>query len=137
MGSRADCETISYGPTVYSYMLRGPADFSTYSDGLRVRFPAGANFFLFSTASKPALRPTQHPIQWTFGALSPGGKSGKGVKLTTHLHLVPRSRKVEIYLHSSDTSSWYGAQLSIESTLPFYPRGTSFAKGMAKPFSQL
>jgi hypothetical protein len=23
-----------------------------------------------------------------------------GVKLTTHLHLVPRSRKVELYLHS-------------------------------------
>jgi hypothetical protein len=30
----------------------------------------------------------------------PGGLSGRGVKLTTHLHLVPRSRKVEPYLHS-------------------------------------
>jgi hypothetical protein len=31
----------------------------------------------------------------------PGGKAtGAGVKLTTHRHLVPRSRIVEIYLHS-------------------------------------
>jgi hypothetical protein len=27
-------------------------------------------------------------------------ESGTGVRLTTHLHLVPRSRKVELYLHS-------------------------------------
>jgi hypothetical protein len=28
------------------------------------------------------------------------GLSGRGVNLTTHLHLVPRSRMVELYLHS-------------------------------------
>jgi hypothetical protein len=33
------------------------------------------------------------------GALSPGVKR-QGMKLTTHLHLVPRSRKMELYLHS-------------------------------------
>jgi hypothetical protein len=27
------------------------------------------------------------------------GQSGRGVKLTTHLHLMPSSRKVELYLH--------------------------------------
>jgi hypothetical protein len=47
--------------------------------------------FLFSTASRPALRPTQTTIQWSPGALSLG-LSGKDVKLTTHLQLVPRSR---------------------------------------------
>jgi hypothetical protein len=55
--------------------------------------------FLFSIASRPAVGPTQPPIQWVPWALSPGGKR-QGVKLTTHLHLVPRSRMVELYLHS-------------------------------------
>jgi hypothetical protein len=41
--------------------------------------------FLFATASGPAL-----DIQWAPGILSPGGKSGRSVKLTTHLQLVPR-----------------------------------------------
>jgi hypothetical protein len=35
--------------------------------------------------------PNQPPIQWVPGALSLG-QNGQGVKLTTHLHLVPRSR---------------------------------------------
>jgi hypothetical protein len=40
----------------------------------------------FSMSSRPALGSTRPPIQWVPGALSPG------VKLTTHLQLVPRSR---------------------------------------------
>jgi hypothetical protein len=32
--------------------------------------------------------------------LFPRGKSSRGVKLTTHLHLAPRSRMVELYLYS-------------------------------------
>jgi hypothetical protein len=42
--------------------------------GSRVRFPAGLVIFLFTTASRTALGPTQPPIQWVSGALSPGGK---------------------------------------------------------------
>jgi hypothetical protein len=42
--------------------------------GFRVRFSAGAGKFLFTTASRPALRPTQPPIQWVPGALSLGVK---------------------------------------------------------------
>jgi hypothetical protein len=35
------------------------------------------------------------------GDLSPGvGQNGRGVKLTTHLYLVPRLRVVELYLSS-------------------------------------
>jgi len=41
--------------------------------------------------SRPALGPTQPPIQWVPGILS-RGYSGRGVKLTTHLHLVLRLR---------------------------------------------
>jgi hypothetical protein len=38
--------------------------------GSRIRFPAGAGNFLFTTASRTALGPTQPPIQFVPGALS-------------------------------------------------------------------
>jgi hypothetical protein len=63
---------------------------SRYSDGVRAGRP-GFDFrqckiFLFSTASRLALGSTQSPTQWVPGTLPPR------VKLTTHLHLVARSR---------------------------------------------
>jgi hypothetical protein len=45
----------------------------------------------FCTASWLALGPTQPPILWISGALSPGIKL-LGVKVTTHFHLVLRLR---------------------------------------------
>jgi len=42
--------------------------------------------------SRPAMGPTQPPVQWVPGVLSPGVKRGRRVTLTTHPHLVPRSR---------------------------------------------
>jgi hypothetical protein len=71
-----------------------------YSDWLRAGWPGfdsrqRQESFLYSTASKLTLGPTQLHIQWVPGFLSPG------VKLTTHLHLLPRSRIVELYLHSA------------------------------------
>jgi hypothetical protein len=56
-----------------------------------VRVPVVSRI-LFSTLSSPTLGPTQSSIQWVPGALS-RGQSGWGVKLTTYLQLVPRSRK--------------------------------------------
>jgi hypothetical protein len=47
---------------------------------------AGAIFLLFATMLRLALVPTQPPIQWVPGALSPGVKH----LWTTHLCLVPR-----------------------------------------------
>jgi hypothetical protein len=47
--------------------------------------------YLFTTASRPALRPTQPPIQWVSGTLSLGVKRPR-CEGTTHLHLVPRLR---------------------------------------------
>jgi hypothetical protein len=44
--------------------------------------------FLFTTVSTPALGTTQMGTRGFF----PGGYSGPGLKLTTHLHIVPRSR---------------------------------------------
>jgi hypothetical protein len=48
--------------------------------------------FLLASASKPALGPTQPPVQWVPGVLSPGVKRGRGVTLTTRPHLVPTLR---------------------------------------------
>jgi hypothetical protein len=64
--------------------------------GLNVRgsSPVRVKNFLFSTASRPALGSTQPPIQWVLGPLSPE------VKLTASLHLVPKSKMVELYLCS-------------------------------------
>jgi hypothetical protein len=44
-----------------------------------------------ASVSRPALGPTQHPVQWVPGVHSRGIKRGRGVTLTTHSHLVPRS----------------------------------------------
>jgi hypothetical protein len=38
----------------------------------------GGGFFLLPFGSRPALGPTQPPIQWVPGALSPGVKSAAG-----------------------------------------------------------
>jgi hypothetical protein len=67
--------------------------------------------FNFSMSSRPVLRFTQPPIQWVAGGggLFPRGESERGVKMTTHLQLVPRSRKrgsIQPLLH---TSSWRSA----------------------------
>jgi hypothetical protein len=56
--------------------------------------------FLFSIKSRSTLGPIRLPTQsvlWFF----PRGWSGMCVKLTTHLHLLPRLRKVELYMDSS------------------------------------
>jgi len=47
--------------------------------------------------SRLALGRTQPPVQWVPGVLSPGIKRGQGVTLTTHIHLVPRSRMSRSY----------------------------------------
>jgi hypothetical protein len=86
--------------------------FSRCSDGLGcgVRFPLGQEIFLF-TASRSALRLTQPPVQLVpgGGAFSPGWLSGRDVNLTTHLQLVPRSRKRGSIHPLPHTSSWRSA----------------------------
>jgi hypothetical protein len=67
--------------------------------------------FLFTTASRTALGPTQPPIQWVQGALSLGVKLA-GCEVD---HSPPSSAEVkewvELYLHSPNTPLWRGAQL--------------------------
>jgi hypothetical protein len=47
--------------------------------------------FLFDSASSRALGPTQSPILWVLGA-SFSEQSGRGVKLITYFHRMPRFR---------------------------------------------
>jgi hypothetical protein len=58
----------------------------------------GESIFYVAPVSRPALRPTQPPVQWVPGVLHPGLKRGRGVTLTTHPHLVPRSRMSRGYI---------------------------------------
>jgi hypothetical protein len=91
--------------------------------GSRVRFPAGAGNFSFTTASRTALGPTQLRIQWVPGALSLGVKRPR----READHSPPYSAEVEMRganLPLSNTPSSHGAQLNNKSTgttltLPF------------------
>jgi hypothetical protein len=66
---------------------------SDYGLADRWRFdPRQGRIFLLAPASRPVLGPTQPPIQWVPGVLSPGVKRGRGVTLTTH---PPSSAEVE------------------------------------------
>jgi hypothetical protein len=60
----------------------------------------GRGCFPLTSASRPALGPTQPPIEWVLGDISPGVKRGHGVMLTTHPLLVPRLRKSRSYTYS-------------------------------------
>jgi hypothetical protein len=57
-----------------------------------VQFPVGANGVLYFTAAKLTLPPpsSQPRIQWA---------PGRVARMTTHLHVVSRSRVVESILH--------------------------------------
>jgi hypothetical protein len=68
----------------------------------------GQEISVFSTMSNSGLSPVETLI-WYRGFF-PRGWSCRGLKLTTHLHLVSRSKVVELYLHSH-TSSRRGAYL--------------------------
>jgi hypothetical protein len=65
----------------------------------------GKGFFPLASVFRPALRPAQPPVQWVPGVLSPGVKRGRGVKLTTQPHLVPRSRMSRSYTSSPPSAS--------------------------------
>jgi hypothetical protein len=62
--------------------------------------PRQGQIFLLAPASRPALGPTEPPIQWVPGVLSPGVKRGRGVTLTTHPHLASRLRMSRSYTSS-------------------------------------
>jgi hypothetical protein len=60
----------------------------------------GERIFPLAFVSRPVLGPTQPHVQWVPRVLNPGVKRGRGVTLTTHTHLVPRSRMSGSYTSS-------------------------------------
>jgi hypothetical protein len=79
----------------------------------------GLGIFLFTTASRMALGPTQPPIQWVPGALSVGVK--RPVREADHSHPSRAEVKecVGLYLRSPNTTSWRGAQLNHRDNFTF------------------
>jgi hypothetical protein len=57
----------------------------------------GQRILLLTSVSRPALRPTQPPVQCAPGGPFTGAKHGRGVTLTTNPHLTPRSRMSRSY----------------------------------------
>jgi hypothetical protein len=78
---------------------------------------AYVGIFLFTTASRTALGPTQPPVQWIPGSLS------LGLKRPGHEadHSLPSSAEVkdgvELYFRSPSTPPWRGAQLKAQGQL--------------------
>jgi hypothetical protein len=69
------------------------SDYGLDNREVEVRSPAEAKrIFTLASVFRPALRPTQLPVQWVPEVLSPGLKRGRVVTLTTHPYLVPKSR---------------------------------------------
>jgi hypothetical protein len=99
--SYPSCMLIGEQNTLCGVRNRDSSDGSNGLRGGQPRFDSrqGKEIFLYTTATRPALGPTQPHIQWVPGTLSPGVKR-QGYEADHSLHLAPRSRMVELYLHS-------------------------------------
>jgi hypothetical protein len=88
------------------------------SDWLRAGWPGydsqqGKEFsLLHSIQPGSSAHPASYPVGSGDSFLL--GYSGRGMKLTAHLHLVPRSRMVKLYFHSS--TNHHGLVLNYLST---------------------
>jgi hypothetical protein len=72
-------------------------------------FRRGLGIFLFTTAFRTALGPTQPPIQWVTGALYLGVKRPGREADHSHPSSAEVKECVELYLHSPSTPSWRAA----------------------------
>jgi hypothetical protein len=72
----------------------------------RVWSPAGAKDFSSSLCIQTGCGAYPASYQWVLEVLSPGVKHGWGVMLTTHPHLMPRSRMSRSYTSSPPLPPW-------------------------------
>jgi hypothetical protein len=86
-----DILTINYTITIITQEPVSSVSIRTGRPGFDPR--QRQRIFPLPAASRPALGPTQPPVQW-----APGVKGGRGVMLTTHPLLVPRFRKRGVHL---------------------------------------
>jgi hypothetical protein len=68
------------------------SDYGLDVRAIEVRSPAGQNIFPLSSVSRPALGPTQPPVQWVLGGPFSGGKARTGRDAD---HSPPSSAEVE------------------------------------------
>jgi hypothetical protein len=63
-----------------------------------------------------------HPASYQMSTRGsfPGGKAARAWKLTTHLHLMPRSKHVELYLYYPNMSSWHAQLRKAQGQLYLY-----------------
>jgi hypothetical protein len=90
-----------YVHIAHGYVCNGVGKLSRRAMGwtTRVPFPTVQDFsLLHSVYTGSGAHPASYPMG-TGGSFLVG-HSCRGMKLTTHLRLVPRSRKLEVYLHS-------------------------------------
>jgi hypothetical protein len=64
-----------------------------------------AKDFSLASVSRPALRPTQPPIQWVPGVLSRRVQRRRGLTMNTHPHIMPGSRMSRSYTSSPPRAS--------------------------------
>jgi hypothetical protein len=94
-----------YGLDDRAIVVRSPAEAKDFSSSLCVQTGSGA-----------------HPASCTMGTGGPvpEAKRGRGVTLTTHPHLVPRSRMSRSYISSPQAPSWRVAGLLLDSKFCLY-----------------
>jgi hypothetical protein len=97
------CGNINFASLLRSYRSRGSAvsivfDYGLNDQAIRVRSPERAKDF--SSNLCVHIGSEVHPVSSTMGTGGPfpGAKRGRGVTLTTHLHLMPRSGMSRSYI---------------------------------------
>jgi hypothetical protein len=94
--------------SLYPKMEIAKRKLSRHEDTTRIFFP-------LASVSRLALGATQPPIQWVPCVLSPEVKQSWGMMLTTHPHLVPRSK-----MSRSCTSSLSSTSVACHGTALLY-----------------
>jgi hypothetical protein len=110
------CGNINFASLLRSYRSRGSSvsivfDYGLNDQAIRVRSPAGAKDFSSNLCVQTGSE--VHPASCPMGTGGPfpGEKRGRGVTLSTHLHLVPRSGMSRSYISCPPAPPWRVAGL--------------------------